>query len=49
MASSYNLIDTKTGIVLKNYKSRDKATDAADRKDHAYGAVRYSVQPVWAD
>lgn len=45
----YDLIDSKTGGVIKSYKNREVATRAADRKDLAYGAVRYIVQPVWAN
>lgn len=48
MASSYNVIDAKTQMIVRSFKSRDKATDFADRKDFEYGAVRYTVHPVWA-
>lgn len=45
----YDLIDSRTGAVLKSYKNREVATRAADQKDMAYGAVRYIVKPIWAD
>lgn len=48
MASSYQVIDMQTSKVVGEFKSRDRATDMADRKDRAYGAVRYVVKPIWA-
>lgn len=44
----YDLIDTKHNHVIKSYTNRAAATRAADKKDIAYGAIRYVVQPVWA-
>lgn len=45
----YDLIDCQTGKAVKSYTNRDAATRAADAKDMAYGAVRFIVQPAWAD
>ena len=39
----YNLIDTHTGKVLKTYKSRKAARNAARKLDWEYGASRYVV------
>lgn len=44
----YVVIDARSGITVKRFRSRDKATDFADQKDFEFGAVRYTVQPVWA-
>jgi hypothetical protein len=44
----YVLIDTKTNGIVKSYANRDAAMRAADKKDAAYGAVRFIVQPIWA-
>lgn len=47
MPIRYDLIDSRTGETVASYKSRSRATAAADRKDLAYGAVRYIVCPIW--
>lgn len=49
MPVRYDLIDSQTSKVVDSFKTRDRAYRAADRKDAAYGAVRYIVRPVWAD
>lgn len=40
----YVLIDVKTGAVVGVYKTAASAYRARDRKDLAYGAVRYAVR-----
>jgi hypothetical protein len=47
MADRYEVVDNQTSQVVGSYKSRDRAYSYADRKDNAYGAVRYVVRPVW--
>lgn len=49
MADRYDVVDVQTKKVAGSFKSRDRAYTFADRKDNAYGAVRYVVQPVWND
>lgn len=44
----YQVIDTKTGAVVGTYQDARRARAARDRKDAAYGAVRYAVRPVSA-
>lgn len=46
----YQLIDTQTGKVLGTYTyaQRNRARNRADKLDQEYGAVRYSVRPVFA-
>ena len=39
----YNLIDSQTGKILKTYKSRKAAREAARKLDWEYGAARYVV------
>ena len=52
----YRVVDQHTGAVVRAYtvqcgatqgRSRTAASRAADRLDNAYGAHRYTVQPVW--
>lgn len=45
----YQLIDNKTGQVLKEYgpSQRNIARGRADRLDNAYGAIRYTVKPLF--
>lgn len=47
MADHYELIDIQTGKVIKSYTNRAAAIRAADRKDLAYGSVRFIVKPIW--
>lgn len=47
-ATRYDLIDIQTGIVVKSFPTKKAARSAADRKDAAYGAIRYIVKPIWA-
>ena len=48
MADRYEVIDNRTNIVVGSYKNRDAAYRFADRKDQAFGAVRFIVKPIWA-
>lgn len=45
----YRLIDTKTGNILAEYAPHQAKLARArmDRMDNAYGAYRYSVQPIY--
>lgn len=52
----YDVIDVHTGATVRQYqvssyadqgKQRRAASRYADKRDLAYGAVRYSVRPVW--
>lgn len=47
MPTHYEVIDSQTTKVVDSFKTRDRAYRAADRKDAAYGAVRYIVRPIW--
>lgn len=50
-AVAYEVVDHHTRKVVGTYKpaNRRRAYHMADRKDNEYGAVRYSVRPVWAE
>lgn len=48
-ASSYQVVDSQTGFVVKTCKTRNGATRAADNRDNAYGAVRYVVKPDYSN
>lgn len=43
---TYQVIDTRTGAVLKTFADARRAHRYADRKDTEYGACRYSVRFV---
>lgn len=43
----YTVTDCQTGKVIGTYKTLAVAMRVADRKDLAYGAVRYIVTPIW--
>ncbi len=45
--AKYELVDTKTGKVVASFAKSASAYRSADRRDAAYGAVRYIVRPVW--
>lgn len=47
MADRYDVVDAQTSKVVASYKNRTAAYNYADRRDNAYGAVRYCVRPVW--
>lgn len=42
----YQLIDTRSGAVVGTYETLRAVSRAADRKDAAYGAVRYTWRRV---
>lgn len=46
-----HLVDRYTGRIVRTYKADEasarRATRAADRLDAEYGAVRYTVQPIF--
>ncbi len=48
--TTYELIDTKTGNVLKTYSyaQRNRARSRANKLDLQYGAVRYIIKPIFA-
>lgn len=43
----YDVIDGHTGTVVGSFKSGARASSFADRRDMAYGAVRYSRRAIW--
>lgn len=45
---SYEVVDSKTGIVVGKSSSRQRARISADQRDAKYGAYRYTVRPVYA-
>lgn len=47
MADRYDVVDSRTSEVVASYQNRNRAYNYADRRDNAYGAVRYVVRPVW--
>lgn len=42
----YQVIDSRTGLVMGTYSTRVRASRKADKLDLQYGAIRYSVRPV---
>ena len=40
---TYNLIDSQTNKIIKTYKSRKAACEAARKLDWEYGTARYVV------
>lgn len=40
----YEIIDTRTGAVVGTAKNVRAARNACDRRDNAYGAVRYTYR-----
>lgn len=46
-AICYQVVDIQTKEVVKECKTRNGATRAADNRDRIYGAVRYIVRPVY--
>lgn len=44
--NTHEVVDCHTQQVVGQYKSARRAYSAADRKDAAYGAVRYVVRPI---
>lgn len=48
---AYNVTDIKTNKVIKSYPEGKgyAAMNFADKKDSAYGAVRYIVVNVWSE
>lgn len=48
-AVAYEVVDHHTRKVVGCFKSLVRATRMVDRKDNEYGAVRYSIRPVWAE
>lgn len=44
--ATHEVVDARTGKVVGQYRSVHRALAAADRRDAAYGAVRYIVRPI---
>lgn len=40
----YQVVDSRTGLVVSTHTTRTRATRRADRLDSHYGAVRYVVR-----
>lgn len=47
MPTRYEIIDARTGKVVATARTRDQAYEKADKRDMAYGGVRYTVRPIW--
>ena len=47
--NTYQVIDIQTKKVMGTYASRAAASRRADKLDLAYGAIRYTVNIIWAD
>lgn len=45
----FDIIDNQTGKVVAKAKTRASANRMADRRDLAYGAIRYTVKAIWSD
>ncbi len=45
----YEVIDVRTGLVVKTCKTRNGATRSADNRDRSYGAVVCVVRPVYSN
>jgi len=48
-ATRYDVIDIKTQKVVGTYATRVRARRAADKKDLAYGAIRYIVKAIYPE
>ena len=47
--TTYQIIDIQTKqVVGRVYTTRKAASARADKLDHAYGAIRYVVKPIFA-
>lgn len=46
--TTYRLIDNQTKKIITESTDRKRLQRRRDKLDLAYGAVRYSVQPVYA-
>lgn len=44
VASAYEVVDSQTSRVVEEFDSSEAAYRYADRRDEAYGAVRYTVR-----
>lgn len=44
MAQAYEVVDAQTAKVVAAFDTSDQAYAYADRRDAAYGAVRYTVR-----
>ncbi len=51
VAVRYEVVDSRTGSVVKIYKpeQRRAAYRMVDKRDAAYGAVRYGVRIIWSE
>lgn len=47
-ATSYDIIDRRTGLKVGSAKTRAGATRSVDKRDLAYGACRYFARPVYS-
>ena len=45
--TTYQVIDIQTKQVMGIYKTRNRASNRADKLDLAYGAIRYIVKPIF--
>jgi len=43
----WDIVDNRTGAVVGSAKSRNRAHRSADKRDLAYGAIRYSVRAIY--
>lgn len=48
-AIRYDIIDIQTKKVVSSHATRAVAKATANRKDIAYGAIRFIVKPVYAE
>ena len=48
-ASEYHVIDTHTKTVVGKFKQAGRARAFRDKKDNEYGAVRYTVKPIYPE
>lgn len=42
----YQIVDARTGQVVKEFSNKKRAWNKADKMDQEYGAVRYIVKTV---
>lgn len=45
----YDIIDIQTKRVVGTAKTSSGALRSADKRDNAYGAVRFIVKAIWSD
>lgn len=48
MPTSFKVINLKTGLVVKTFRTAQAARNFRDRADLQHGAINFTVRPVYA-